>query len=109
MWKQTRIALNFYEQHLHYWEMENANELLSNEEAFCFAKPNEVYAIYVKRGSTKINLENAQGQYLVQWYNPRTGDFRKGGLEIAEGGQQVDLGSPPNEPLRDWTILLTKR
>ena len=109
MWKQTDIALDFFTEHLPYWEMKNENQLLSNEEAFCFAKPGEVYAIYLKEGSTDIDLSGVSGQFLVQWYNPRAGDFRKGAIEILEGGSKQALGSAPEDSDKDWAVLLTKR
>jgi hypothetical protein len=109
MWKQTDIALGFFTEHLPYWEMKNENQLLSNEEAFCFAKQGEIYAIYLKEGTTDIDLSRVSGQFLVQWYNPRAGGFRKGQVEILEGGSKQALGVAPEDSDKDWAILITKR
>ena len=109
MWRQTQIALDLFEQSLPCWEMDSADELLSNEKAFCLAKEGEVYAVYLKNGSSNLNLEKVDEQYLVQWYNPREGGFRKSGVEIVEGGRTVNLGQAPENPEMDWAVLLTKR
>ena len=56
-------------------EMESADDLVDATQAYCFAKTNEVYAVYLLNGSDSgtIDLRNATGTFTVDWYNPRSG------------------------------------
>ncbi|WP_114750950.1 DUF5060 domain-containing protein [Pleomorphovibrio marinus] len=81
MWDYTRYAMEFYKNHnIPFWEMSNANNLTRSEKDFVFAKPGEVYVIYLPRGgAASLNLENHEGTFDVDWYNPRKGgELQKG-------------------------------
>ena len=51
MWKQTRHALEFFETRLPYWEMRPAGNLTTTPNTYCFAKPGNVYVLYVAKGT----------------------------------------------------------
>ena len=106
MWDQTRHALDFFQRHLPFHEMEPADSLVSGAAAYVLAKPGQVYAVYLPQGgSAKLKLE--QGNYSVQWYNPRAGGaLLKGSVQKLKGGSEVDLGAPPSDPTADWAVLL---
>lgn len=112
MWEQTRYATDFFNQHLDFWEMENRNDLVEIQNAYCLAEGEEQYAIYFPMNleqDRKIRLENAEKTYTVQWYNPRTGgDLVTGSIsEIKGSGKQI-LGSPPTEMEEDWVVLINE-
>lgn len=122
LWDAVWYARKFMEDNLHFHEMAPADELVVNESelevgmgkgetsmmgAQVFAKPGEVYAVYLpvasKTGS--IDLSEAAGPFELRWYNPRTGDF-EGETRTLEGGVRVEIGAPPAEPAGDWTALI---
>ncbi len=81
LWDYTRHAMDFYrENNIPFWEMENANRLTRSEKDFVFAKPGEVYVIYLPNGgASTLDLGNHTGTYSVEWYNPREGgELQKG-------------------------------
>ncbi|MGC9344567.1 MAG: putative collagen-binding domain-containing protein, partial [Bacteroidales bacterium] len=80
------------------------------DEGFCFAKEDEIYAIYFPPSSRKsINLGETQGEYNLKWYNPRTGEgLLSGSVDKIQAGTNVMLGDPPGEPNRDWVCLISK-
>ncbi|NBC83485.1 MAG: DUF5060 domain-containing protein [Bacteroidetes bacterium] len=81
LWDYTRYAMDFYkDNNIPFWEMENANKLTRSEKDFVFAKPGEVYVIYLPDGgASTLNLENHSGTYTIEWYNPREGgELQKG-------------------------------
>ncbi len=109
MWNYTRVALDFFLQNLPFSEMESMDELVGDS-AYCLAKANEVYAVFLPLGGeATLDLTTADGEFSVAWYNPRRG----GSLQTSEktsisGGNVQSLGIPPSEPEKDWALLLRK-
>jgi N-acetylneuraminic acid mutarotase len=110
LWDLTRYAHAFFEQHLPWWEMESADDLVTSEGAYCLAKRGEVYAVYFHRADgPKLDLEEQQGSFSVQWYDPLNGgELKSGSVDTISGGV-CDLGKPPksDEP-QDWVVLVTQ-
>ncbi|MDA0195941.1 MAG: DUF5060 domain-containing protein [Bacteroidetes bacterium] len=109
-WDQTKIALDFFRNDLPLDQMNAANALVNND-AFCLAKNDEVYVIYIPLGTGNISLDlkNASGIFSVKWYNPRSGgDLQMGSVSQVEGGKTVDIGMPPSETILDWVVLIKK-
>lgn len=114
MWAQTNVALKFFDEHLPYWAMQPHDELTGSNNDYCFAKPGEVYAIYVPSGDNptenSLNLGNHGGQFSVYWFDPKQGgDLQRGTVtEIhpSTDKSQHSLGKPPPNSDRDWVILV---
>lgn len=111
LWDQTRHAMDFFHNHLPFTEMENMDELTADENDFVLAKAGDVYAVYQPaKGSTSIDLSGANGSYTVDWYDPRNGgDLQKGSIAEVEGNAKQELGDAPDNPEKDWVILLRKK
>ncbi|MCK5103081.1 MAG: DUF5060 domain-containing protein, partial [Cyclobacteriaceae bacterium] len=109
MWDYTNNAIEFFQEHVPFWEMEPMDELVS-ENAYCLAKHNEVYLVYLPYGGdTYLNLKNVDMTFSVEWYNPRIGgELTKTGIASINGGGVVSLGTPPLEAEKDWVILVRK-
>ena len=109
MWDYTNYAIEFFQEHIPFWEMEPMDELVS-ENAYCLAKHNEVYLVYLPYGGdTYLNLKNVDTTFSVEWYNPRIGgELTKTGIASINGGGVVSLGTPPLEAEKDWVILVRK-
>jgi hypothetical protein len=106
MWKQTRIALEFFQQHLPFWRMTPADELASDG-AWCLAQAGKVYAVYLPDGGT-TRMTLPAGTWQVRWYNPRQGGpLITGPTDTVTGGQAAPIGQPPAETDKDWAALLT--
>ncbi|OHB80434.1 MAG: hypothetical protein A2Z25_01660 [Planctomycetes bacterium RBG_16_55_9] len=120
MWDQTRYALEFFHTYLPFWQMAPADTLVSAQKAYCFAKPGQVYAIYLPAsGTTNLDLGNSSSTFTVQWYNPRTGGHLQTGKKAQiTGPGQVAIGQPPSEGRRtrdegrgtnDWVALIKRK
>ena len=72
-----------------------------------FAKPGEVYAIYLPTASAtgRIDLSKAKSAMTLRWFNPRSGRF-EGRPKTVRGESNVPLGAPPSDANRDWTVLI---
>ncbi|MGH7200981.1 MAG: putative collagen-binding domain-containing protein, partial [Planctomycetaceae bacterium] len=111
MWQQTRIALEFFHAHLPFAEMQAADELTPTENDYCFAKPGEVYAIYLPPG-TEPRLELPAGMFRVEWFNPRAGgELQPGEENTVIGPGTRSLGRPLTAPEKekDWVVLVRRR
>ena len=110
LWRQTEVALGFFRAHLPFWEMQAADELTAEEDNFVFAKPGEVYAVYVPTGGTvTLDLSEAEGDFEVSWFDPREGgELRRGSVERVEGGAARSLGTAPGESGLDWVALVRR-
>ncbi|MEM6805735.1 MAG: DUF5060 domain-containing protein [Bacteroidota bacterium] len=110
LWDQTRHAMDFFNNHLPYAEMENMDEITSAENDFVLGKAGEIYAIYQPaNGKTEIDLSGQAGSYSVDWYDPRNGGgLQKGSLSEISGASLANIGNPPAMSEKDWVILLRK-
>jgi len=109
LWDQTRWALEFFQQQLPFTEMQPADELTAAADDYCFAKPGEVYAVYLPAGdSTELHLP--QGRYSVRWYNPRQGgELAAGTVETLNGPGRASLGRPAQDDGKDWVALVRRQ
>lgn len=101
-WIYVNYALQFFRA-LPFTEMQAADELTPN--AWCFAKLDEEYVIYLKNGGDANLQLSSEDDFSVRWYNPRTGVFEDGAILTVSGGLGfVHLGTPLSEPNEDWVI-----
>lgn len=108
MWDQTRCALEFFHKHLPFPRMAGADERTSSANDYCFARPGEVYAIYLPSGgTTDLDLGTTAATFTVQWYNPREGGpLNKGTVATVTGPGKVSVGEPPRDTGKDWVALV---
>ena len=107
MWDLTRIALEFFRE-LPFTEMQHHDELTRGKDDYCFAKPGEIYVIYLpKGGSTELDLGKKTGPFAVQWFNPRAGGkMQRGSVGAVNGPGLVSVGGPPVDKDKDWVALV---
>ena len=114
-WDYCRIAIEFFHDNaIPFWQMVNRDELVGNPQhdvsKFCFAKPNEVYLVYLPDGgSSDLDLSQAKGRFVVNWFNPRAGgELQAGSVTGVGGGGEVSLGNPPGDPQQDWLAVVQR-
>jgi hypothetical protein len=113
MWRQTRVALDFFERHLPFTRMAPADRLASHGDAWALASPGEAYALYLRPAGatrhTELDLGPGEGEYDVLWYDARRGgELRKGSVERIGGPGPRALGTPPEGPEGDWAVLVRR-
>ena len=108
LWDLTRYALEFFQEHLPFTEMSHHDELTSTEDNYCFARPGQIYAIYLPSGgTTNLDLGDSFATFAVQWYNPRTGGpLRTGSVAAIAGPGSAAIGHPPTDSDKDWVALI---
>ena len=114
LWRQSHLAIEFFHEHLPFWEMEPADDLVDGGQAYCFADPGNVYAIYRAAGQADaaltLDLSNQTGEYRVDWFDPRAGGvLQPGSVELLTGGKKIAIGMPPRQADTDWVALVGKQ
>jgi len=114
MWRYTRYARHFIEEYLPFWEMTSQDDLLNGENISrgpgqVFAKPNEIYTVYlpIADGTGQLNLTGTSGLYSLRWFDPRNGVF-VGSPQTLLAGSVISLGTPPTDSDMDWVILIDR-
>lgn len=110
-WDYCRYLLEFLEKSkAPFWEMKNREDLVSGTNVWCLAKENSAYIVYLKTGATAtLDLSKATGNFIVKWYNPRTGgSLQNGSITTLKGGSKVSIGNPPSETTKDWVAYIVK-
>ena len=111
LWKQTSIALTFFED-LRFWEMNPDNSIVSSQEIYCFAKPGSTYVLYVPASELKhenitVKLEDRDREYSVRWYDPiHGGKLQRGSVSVVESAKSAAIGKPPHTREQDWVVLI---
>jgi hypothetical protein len=105
-WKEVGYAIDFFTNNIPFWEMDAANNLVSN--GWCFAKPGEIYVIYlVEGGSTVVDAGDNKVKLQVKWFNPRKGgELHDGSVKKLMGSGKIDIGNPPFEQDQDWVVMV---
>ena len=114
LWTYTRYARSFVEENLPFWEMEPRDGLLNGESTDygggqVFAKPGQVYAVYLPNATSTgtLDLSGVSGGFQRRWFNPRTGTF-EGVTQTVSGSGKRSLGAPPSSPSSDWVVLVKR-
>ena len=109
MWDLTRYAVEFFQKYLPFAQMKHADEITSATNDYCFAKPGDIYAIYLPNGgTTELDLGESMNTFSIKWYNPRDGGkLLDGSIESISGPGSHMIGLPPSGRNKDW-VALTK-
>jgi hypothetical protein len=111
MWELTDYALEFFHKYLPFTEMSHHDELTSATDDYCFAKPGQIYAIYLPAGgTTHLDLGSGSASFTVEWYNPRAGGpLRRGSVAEVTCPGSVAIGHPPQDNNKDWVALIKSK
>ncbi|AYN67426.1 DUF5060 domain-containing protein [Euzebyella marina] len=109
-WTVSNNATEFFKRHLPFWEMQNHDELLSNKKAYCFAKKDEIYVVYLPKGE-KTDLTISDGAFSIAFYDPKEGgmlhDKQNEGWRITKPNS-VELSAFNGQKNKDWVILIAR-
>lgn len=90
---------------LPFWEMRSHNSLVKSGEAYCLAKPPEIYAFYLPQGGKIVLDLHPDFRYRIGWWSPtsgRNGKFKQ--TATIPGGRQT-LRAPGKG---DWALRIEK-
>lgn len=104
VWTELGGTRAFMEQ-LPFAEMNPYNEIVKKGQAFCLAKPDAVYALYLPSGG-QIEILLPQNQaFRFSWWNPANGFAGRFGREARIGGGIQKLSAPGKG---DWAVRIVR-
>ncbi len=90
------VAARKLESLIKLWDVEPANELLSDRrenEAYLAARPGMAYALYfTDGGAVGLDLKKTEGEFLLRWIDIGSGDWGK--QETIRGGRVATIQTP---------------
>lgn len=113
-WDYNRFARDFFETHVPFHRMNNADELITaSDDARCLAAPGEAYVVYIEDDATSVDLDlgPAAAVYTVRWFDPRNGGpLRTGSIPTITGPGAASIGAPPPTAGADadWAALVLR-
>jgi len=110
-WNMGVICINFFaKNNFPMTEMSSRNELISSKDDFCFAKEGDIYiALLKKGGESQLDLKEFEGDYSVKWFDPRNGGaLQNGSIRSINGSGMQSLGTAPNNPEKDWVVVVRR-
>ncbi len=111
-WDMGLISINFFaENDFPVTEMSSKNELISSKGDYCLAKEGDTYIVLLKKGGeSQLDFKNFEGKYTVKWFDLRNGgEMKSGSIKNISGNGKKSLGTPPNNPDKDWVVLIQKQ
>lgn len=109
-WTISNNAKQFFDDHLPFTEMRNRDDLLSNKKAYCFAKNDDIYMVYLPKGEG-TSLKIGDGAYTIAFYDPVLGgklyDKQNEGWKITKP-YSVELSAFNGINNKDWVIIIGK-
>ena len=110
-WGIATNAKQFFNDHLPFWEMQNHDELVSNEKSYCFAKKDEIYLVYLPKNET-TDLQIGDGAFTIAFYDPKEGgmllDKQNEGWKITKPNS-VELSAYNGQSNKDWVIVIKRK
>ena len=108
-WDQCKYLVDFFKENkIPLSKTKNADNLVQDGD-YCLATPGEMYIVLLRNGSGSLDLENVNGNFSVQWYNPREGGkLQKGETTKISGGKTQEILGAPTQSEKDWVVLIKK-
>jgi Domain of unknown function (DUF5060) len=105
MWRQSRIAVDFFQRELPFTEMSPCDGLATD--AWCLTRPESIYVLYVPDAGRDVVVRLPARAFDVRWFDPRNGGaLQRGSLAQVEGPGAISVGTPPADADRDWVAIL---
>jgi len=105
--KASLSAARKVESIIKFWDVEAANDLLTDREsneAYLAAKPDHAYVLYFTNGgSVGLKLDDTIGSFKLRWINIGTGDWA--GESNIEGGKTQIIQAPDSG---NWVCVITR-
>lgn len=110
MYRQTKIALDFFHEHLPFHRMVPAPGRVVGHGVMALELEDDLLVIYLPDGAgTRFSLGGAPGPHEMLWFDPRNGGkLQEGSLRLARGPGLAWTGDPPRDRLEDWVVVVRR-
>lgn len=109
LWKQTYVALTFFNQYVDFWGLEAIPKLLNNTQVTIASNPKNQLILYFPALQTaSLDMREFSGDFSLAWFDPKNGGELLYSQQKHLSGGGVHLLSPPVSENRnaDWVALI---
>lgn len=85
MWKQTKIALDFFTKDVPFAKMQSDDTRIRSGKAWCYSLPEKHYVVYIYEG-TKASIRLNNGDYSYYTLDPKSGERTKTETKTVSSG-----------------------
>lgn len=106
LWRQTKVALDFFNQYIPFEEMSPAPAVVSNDNVYSYIKSGNIYLLYIPEGeSTELMPGSTGARYSLSWFDPLHGGELIRDTKVLSGKTLSIPAAPGNG---DWVALIQR-
>jgi hypothetical protein len=106
LWKQTRIAIDFFQEYLPFHRMQPADQLVSPFTNYALVAEDEILVVYIPSGGASSIRLNPLNVYTLEWFNPvRGGDLIREDSTRYTGKTDLNFKIKNRDTGQDWVAL----
>ena len=109
LWKQTRIAVDFFRDHLPFYRMEPADHLVSPQSNYALIDDEEMLVVYIPSGGASSIRLNPLNIYTLEWFDPVLGGaLIEDDTTLYTGKMDLNFRIRNQDTKQDWVALFTR-
>jgi hypothetical protein len=106
IWKQTRIAVEFFQDHLPFHRMQPADQLVSPQSNYALVAEDEVIVVYIPTGGASSLRLNPLNVYTLKWFDPvKGGSLIEEDTTLYTGKMDLNFKIMNRDTRQDWVAL----
>ncbi len=107
LWKQTRTAVKFFQDHLPFSRMQPADHLVSPRSNYAFVLGDELLVVYIPNGGASTVKLNPAKTYSIEWFDPKNGgEIFKVDTTTYTGMEDLNFRLQNRDTSQDWVAIL---
>lgn len=114
LWKLTKIAKQFFEDHIPFWQNTECSLPKSDTlDLYCAKYSDDLIVLYlpdIKSGNIRSLIENPKEEYSLYWFDPVSGGALLSGSKATTTiSVDKDFGEPPYSVEQHWVLVLKSK
>lgn len=106
LWKQSRIALDFFQDHLPFQRMQPADQLVSPATNYALMDEDQLLVVYIPSGGASSIRLNPLNVYTLEWFNPLSGgELIRDDTTRYTGKTDLNFRIKNRDTGQDWVAL----
>ncbi|MBR9998517.1 MAG: DUF5060 domain-containing protein [Cyclobacteriaceae bacterium] len=106
LWKQTRIAVDFFQDHLPFYRMQPADQFVSPQANYALVDEEEILVVYIPSGGASSIRVNPLNVYTLKWFDPvKGGALNEEDTTKYTGKLDLNFKIKNRNTSQDWVAL----
>jgi len=105
LWKQSRIAIEFFQENLPYYRMEPADQLVSPQSNYALVDEENLLVVYIPSGGASSIKLNPLNTYRLYWFDPVSGELMNEDTTRYTGKIDLNFKIKNRDTRQDWVAV----